>query len=77
MNALRSDNRGEHVSNELKIFCGKEGIQKELTTPHNPHQNGVVERNIHSILGATRLMLHDQGLPLHLWVEACNTTVCL
>ena len=20
-------------------------------------------------------MLHDQGLPLHLWVEACNTTV--
>ena len=20
-------------------------------------------------------MLHDQGLPLHLWVEACNTSV--
>ena len=20
-------------------------------------------------------MLHDQGLPLHLWAEACNTTV--
>jgi hypothetical protein len=20
-------------------------------------------------------MLHDQGLPMHLWVEACNTTV--
>ena len=22
-------------------------------------------------------MLHDQGLPLHLWVEACNTMVYL
>ena len=29
------------------------------------------------ILGAARAMLHDQGLPLHLWAEACNTTLCL
>ena len=27
------------------------------------------------IVGAERVMLHDQGLPLHLWVEACNTAV--
>ena len=26
-------------------------------------------------MGAARAMLHDQGLPLHLWAEACNTTV--
>ena len=26
-------------------------------------------------MGAARAMLHDQGLPLHLWTEACNTTV--
>jgi hypothetical protein len=26
-------------------------------------------------VGATRAMLHDQGLPIHLWVEACNTVV--
>jgi hypothetical protein len=26
-------------------------------------------------VGATRAMLHDQGLPLHLWVEECNTAV--
>ena len=26
-------------------------------------------------MGAKRAMLHDQGLPLHLWAEACNTTV--
>eukprot|EP00253_Pinus_taeda_P002865 PITA_02865 len=28
-----------------------------------------------SIVGAARVMLHDQGLPLHLWVEACNIVV--
>ena len=27
------------------------------------------------IVGAARAMLHDQGLPMHLWVEACNTVV--
>jgi len=26
-------------------------------------------------MGAAQAMLHDQGLPLHLWVEACNTAV--
>ena len=27
------------------------------------------------IVGAARAMLHDQGLPMHLWDEACNTAV--
>ena len=24
-------------------------------------------------MGVARAMVHDQGLPMHLWVEACNT----
>ena len=75
--SLRSDNRGEYVSNTFKDFCAKEGIKRELVTPHKPQKNGVVERNNISIVGATRAMLHDQGLPLHLLVEACNTAVYL
>ena len=27
------------------------------------------------ITGPARAMLHDQGLPMHLWAEACNTAV--
>ena len=26
-------------------------------------------------MGAARVMLHDQGLPIHLWVEAYDTAV--
>eukprot|EP00253_Pinus_taeda_P034486 PITA_34486 len=66
---------GEDVSNEFKNFCVVEGIKRELTAPHNPQQNGVSERKNRRIVGQARVMLHDQGLPLHLWVEACNTTV--
>jgi transposase InsO family protein len=42
--AMRSDNGGEYISNEFKDFCSKEGIQRELIVPHNPQQNGVIER---------------------------------
>jgi len=41
---LKSDNRGEYMSNEFKNICAKEGIHQELTTPHNPQKNGVAER---------------------------------
>jgi hypothetical protein len=73
--ALRSDNGGEYISNEFKYFCSREGIRRELIVPHNPQQNGVAEKKNRTIVGAARAMLHDQGLPLHLWVEACNTVV--
>jgi len=43
--------------------------------PHNPQQNGVTERKNRTIVGEAQVMLHDQVLPLHLWAEACNTTV--
>jgi transposase InsO family protein len=73
--ALRINNGGEYISNEFKDFCSKEGIRRELIAPHNPQQNGVTERKNRTIMGETRVMLHDQGLPMHLWAEACNTVV--
>lgn len=75
--SLRSDNDGEYVSNEFKKFYATKGIKLELMTPHNSQQNGVVERKNKSIVGATQAMLHDHGLPLHLWAKACNTMVYL
>ena len=68
--ALRSDNGGEYISNEFKYFCSKEVIQRELIVPHNPQQNGVAERKNKTIVGAARAMLHDHGLPMHLWAKA-------
>ena len=32
-------------------------------------------RSKRMIVGAERAMLHDQGLPMHMWAEACNTMV--
>ena len=35
----------------------------------------MAERKNITIVGAEREMIHDQGLPLQLWVVACNTMV--
>lgn len=75
--ALRSDNGGEYVSNAFRDICSKEGIWRELTTPHNPQQNEVAEMSNRNIVGLAKAILHDQGLPMFLWAEACNIVVFL
>jgi transposase InsO family protein len=70
INILRSDNGGEYISKEFVKFCKDVGIKRELTTPYNPQQNGVVERKNRTIMGVVKTMIHDQDLPMCLWVEA-------
>ena len=61
--------------NEFKELCKDPGIKRELTAPYNPWQNGVAERKNRTIMEATRAMLHDQDLPMHLWAKAARTIV--
>ena len=77
MKSLRLDNGGEYTVGEFFEYCVEEGIRREFTIPYNPQQNMVAERKNRSIRGAAKAMLHDQGLPLFLWAEACNTDVYL
>jgi hypothetical protein len=69
---LRSDNGGEYISKEFMNFCKDVGIKRELTTPHNPQQNGVAERKNRAIMEA---VIHDQDLPMCLWEEATMAVV--
>ena len=51
------------------------GIKRELTTPYNPQQNGIVERKNRRIMEVARAMIHDQDIPMHLWAEVARTVV--
>ena len=50
-------------------------IKRELTTPYNPQQNGVAKRKNRTIMEAINTMIHDQDLPMCLWVEAAMEAV--
>jgi transposase InsO family protein len=67
----------EYTSIEFADFCIQHGIRMQLTIPYNPQQNGVAERKNRAIVGAARLILHDQALPFYLWAKACSTAVYL
>ena len=74
---LRSDRGGEFTSSEFNEFCISHGIKRQLTTPHSPQQNGVVERKNRTIMSLVRSMLKEKNLPRELWGEAVNTAVYL
>ena len=67
---LRTDRGGEFTSSEFNIFCEENGIQRHLTAPYSPQQNGVVERRNRTMMEMTRSILKHMSVPNSLWGEA-------
>ena len=65
----------EYPSRDFSDFYIEAGIKREYIVPYNPQQNGVGERKNRSIVEATKVMIHDQNLPMIMWAEASMTIV--
>ena len=72
---LRLDNGDEFTLDEFKDLCREPEIKREMSTPYNPQQNDTVERKNRTIMEATKAMLRDQDLPMHLWAKAARTAM--
>ena len=75
LKVLRTDRGGEFTAVEFATYCVEEGVERHLTAPYSPQQNGVVERRNQTIVGMTRCMLKAKGMPAAFWGEAVSTTV--
>ncbi|KAG6437849.1 hypothetical protein SASPL_102779 [Salvia splendens] len=75
---LRSDNGGEYMSDAFFKYCEDNGIQRQMTCPDTPQQNGVAERKLAHLTSICLSWLHDKNLPRELWAEAvqcaCHVT---
>ncbi|GJU22915.1 retrovirus-related pol polyprotein from transposon TNT 1-94 [Tanacetum coccineum] len=66
--------RGTKFLNKtLHAYFKEEGIEHQTSTPRTPEQNGVVERQNHTLVEAARTMLSASKLPLSFWAEAVAT----
>lgn len=74
---LRSDNGGEYRSKEFDEYLIRHGIQRQLTVPESPQQNGVSERMNQSLINSTRCLLIESGLEASFWAEAVSTAAKL
>uniref|UniRef100_A0AAV1UZ15 Integrase catalytic domain-containing protein n=1 Tax=Peronospora matthiolae TaxID=2874970 RepID=A0AAV1UZ15_9STRA len=73
--ALRSDNGGEYLNDEMTRFCHQEMIKQEFTVPYNPKQNGMAERLNRTLGEMTRCMLSESKMDKTFWCEAMLTAV--
>ena len=51
MRVLRTDRGRKFTSASFGKYCDEIGIQRHLTAPYSPQQNGVVERRNQTIIG--------------------------
>lgn len=54
---LRTDRGGEFTSQEFRSFCEDHGINRHLTAPYSPQQNGDVERRNRTLMEMTRSIM--------------------
>ncbi|GJU67228.1 retrovirus-related pol polyprotein from transposon TNT 1-94 [Tanacetum coccineum] len=66
---IRTDNKTEFVNQTLRDYYELVGISHETSVARTPQQNGVVERQNHSLVEAARTMLISAKAPLFLWAE--------
>lgn len=68
-----TDNGSEFMNKNLREFLEDRGICHKTSAPYTPQQNGLIEREVRTIVEAARTLLRSSKLPLSLWAEAVNT----
>ncbi|KAG6483717.1 hypothetical protein ZIOFF_060369 [Zingiber officinale] len=73
----QTDRGGEFLSMEFTQFYENEGIERHLTAPYTPQQNGVMERRNHTVMAMARSLLKGTHMPAKFWGEAVGHVVYL
>ncbi|KAL9258099.1 Retrovirus-related Pol polyprotein from transposon TNT 1-94-like protein [Drosera capensis] len=74
---LRTDCGGEFLSKEFTRLCEDWGLQRHLTAPYSPQQNGVVERRNRTVMATVCSLLKSMHVPAEFWGEAVRHAVYL
>lgn len=64
INMLITDRGHEYLSKEFKFLCEEKEIDKQLTIPSTPQQNGVAERRNITLLELDRSMIAQANLSI-------------
>ena len=75
LRALHSDRGGEYIAGTVTDLLKEKGIERHLTMPGSPQQNGLAERFNRTIMEKARAMLHAAGMSPGFWEYAVHTAV--
>ncbi|GKB31777.1 retrovirus-related pol polyprotein from transposon TNT 1-94, partial [Tanacetum coccineum] len=71
---VRTDKGTKFLNKTLHAYFSQEGIEHQTSTTRTPEQNGIVERQNHTLFEAARTMLNAAKVPLFFWAKAIATT---
>lgn len=74
---FQTDICGEFTSSEFKAFYETMGINRHLTAPYSPQQNGIVECRNRTLLEMTRSLLKHMNVPNYPWGEGVRHSTYL
>jgi transposase InsO family protein len=60
---LHTDRDGEFTASGFTEYCSDHSVQRHLTAPYTPEQNGIAKRRNQSVLGMARSMLKAMTMP--------------
>jgi len=72
---IKSDNGTEFTNYHFNNFCDFNGITHLFSIPHNPQQNGKIERFNETLITASKSILNESKLHYKFWEDAVST-VC-
>ena len=67
---IKTDSGGEFISNELTNYLELKGILHEFSSPHQPSENGRIERYNRVLKDCMRALLTSGAIPKHFWTFA-------
>jgi transposase InsO family protein len=70
LKAICSDDGIEFRNSSFDQFCLEHGVDKKLSAPRVPKQNGVMERKNRTLVEMTRMMLNEHKTPRCFWADA-------
>src|SRR3954467_7613832 len=70
---IRSDNGTEFKNTQIEDFLDDYGFTHEFSAAYTPQQNGVVERNNHTLIEIARISLFKYKTSSRFWAKAINT----
>jgi len=68
-----TDGGGEFTGDEFQDVLKEYGLTHIKITPHNPQNNGIVERMNRTLMERVRTIMIDANLPKFLWAEILST----
>ena len=74
---FQSDGGGEFVNDNLSNYLAENGNVQNISCPHTPAENDLVERRHKHLVELGLAMMFEASVPKKFWVEAFSTAVHL